>query len=59
MVYQPYWKLDSEIDNVNNSLGVDEYALKNYDDGHRTYSPSYSQKLEVTKEMGNDTTNRY
>ena len=34
--------LKSEIDNVDNSLGVDKMALKNYGDGHRPYSSSFS-----------------
>ena len=30
--------LNSAIENSDNSLGVDNTALKNYGDGHRTYS---------------------
>ena len=33
--------LKSAIENVDNSLGVDKTALKNYGDGHRPYSSRF------------------
>ena len=51
--------LKSEIDNVNNSLGVDKSVLKNYGNGGRPYSSSYRPELDVTEELGEELTNRY
>ena len=44
--------LKSAIENVNNELGVDKRALKNYGCGHRPYSYSLGPELDVTEELG-------
>ena len=44
--------LNSSIDNVNNSIGVDKSSLKNYGDMHRPSSSSYRPELEITEELG-------
>ena len=44
--------LKRAIDNVYNSLGVDNMALNNDGDGHRPYSSSLRPELDVTEELG-------
>ena len=44
--------LNSAIENVDNSLGVDKAALKNYGYGNRPYSSSFRSELYVTEELG-------
>ena len=51
--------LKSAIENVDNSLGVDKPALKNYGDGNWPYSSSFRQELYVTEELEDELTNRY
>ena len=51
--------LKSAIYNVDNLLGVDKMALKNYGDGYRPYSSRFSPELDVTEELGEELTNRY
>ena len=41
--------LKSAIVNIDNSLGVDKTALKNYGDGHMPYSSSFRLELDVTE----------
>ena len=43
--------LKSAIDNVDNSLGVDNMALNNYGDGNRPYSSSFRPEIDVTEEL--------
>ena len=47
------------IENVDNSLGVDKTALKNYGDGHIPYSSSFRPELDATEELGDELANRY
>ena len=49
--------LKNAIKNVNNLLGVDKYALKNYGDGYRPFSYSYIPELNTTDELGKELTN--
>ena len=51
--------LNSAIKNVDNSLGVDNTALKNYVDGHRPYTSRFRTELDVTEELGEELTNSY
>ena len=51
--------LKSAIENVDNSLGVDNAALKNYGDWNRPYLSSFRPELDVTEELGEELTNRY
>ena len=51
--------LKRAIDNVDNSIGVDKTALKNYGDGHSPYSSSFRPELDVTEELGEEVNNRY
>ena len=51
--------LKSATENFDNSLGVDNTALKNDGDGHMTYSSSFRTGLDVTEELGEELTNRY
>ena len=51
--------LKSAIENIDNSLGLDKTALKNYGDGHRTYSSRFRTELDVTKELGEELNKRY
>ena len=51
--------LKSEIENFDNSLGLDKKAVKNYVDGHRPYSYSFGTEFDVTEELGEELTNRY
>ena len=44
--------LKSAIENVDNSLGVDKTALKNYGYWHRPYSSRFRPELYVTEELG-------
>ena len=41
--------LKSAIDNVDNSLGVDNMAINNYRDGYRPYSYRFRPELDVTE----------
>ena len=47
------------IDNVDNSIGVDNTTLNNYGDSHRTYLSIFRPELDVTEELGEELTNRY
>ena len=51
--------LNSAIDNVDDSLGVDKMALNNDGDGQRTYSSMLRPKLDITEELGEELNNRY
>ena len=51
--------LKSAIENIDNSLGLDKTALKNYGDGHRPYSSRFRPELDVTEELGEELTSRY
>ena len=51
--------LKREIENVDNSLGVDKAALNNYGVGNRPYSSSFGPELDVNEELGEELTNRY
>ena len=42
--------LKREIGNVDNSLGVDNMAVKNYGDGNSPYSSSFRPGLDVSEE---------
>ena len=44
--------LNSVVENIDNLLGVDKTALKNYGYGHRPYSSSFRTELYVTEELG-------
>ena len=43
--------LNREIENFDNSLGVDKTALKNYVDGRKSYSSIFRPVLDVTEEL--------
>ena len=51
--------LKSAIEKVDNLIGVDKTALKNYGDGHRPYSSRFRLELDITEELGEELTNRY
>ena len=51
--------LKSAIENIDNSLGVDQTALKNYGDGHRSSSSIFRTELDVTEYLGEELNNRY
>ena len=51
--------LKREIDNVDNSIGVDKTELNNYGDRHRPYSSSFRPELDVTEVLVDKLTNRY
>ena len=51
--------LNSAIENVDKSIGVNKTALKNYGDGHMPYLSRFSPELDVTEEPGKELTNRY
>ena len=50
--------LKSTIENVDNSLVVDNTALNIYGDGHRPYSSSFRTELDITEELVEELTNR-
>ena len=51
--------LKISIENVNNELGVDKMAPKNYGYGNMPYSSRFRPELDVTVELGEEINNRY